>query len=456
MAHRLQLVAKHSMKKFDQYKKVEKLLEAVYNFYNKHGHKQKQHIRTLADVMEVRFYEFHNRHGIRWLTADYRAVQAILRNWKLLIEDIDSIAVDPDFSDIVKAKAIGIRSTITGKNFLAILHFTQDILTEMQQWTLKFQQRAATLIGLEEYRENMIKAIEQYKTSNGPYLSGFLVKGKLNIPMIQIRKPAYTLQQYYSAQNVIFNDIELTNDMGKVDQINDFRENFIQNIIDQLNSYFPEGRLTAFDILLPKKWPIDKASLTTYGQAEIQSLAQKFMHWMPTTTQAIDIGIQWKNLLQKIADKPGFCESKLAEPNIFWKKYLADTTVHWGTELKELIRIALVLPIGSADAERGFSQLKILRNSRPLLESDTLDHLLRVRINGPSDLEKFPALTYAKKWVDSIGIRTDDPIQKSKKRPRPPSETATEEPPAEVAEDEPVVQLPQDTQVIYLSEPNIF
>ena len=52
------------------------------------------------------------------------------------------------------------------------------------------------------------------------------------------------------------------------------------------------------------------------------------------------------------------------------------------------------------------------------MTSKTLENLLRIKINGPSDLSKFTALKYAKKWKTSGRQLTDDPqhVTKSKSK----------------------------------------
>ena len=68
----------------------------------------------------------------------------------------------------------------------------------------------------------------------------------------------------------------------------------------------------------------------------------------------------------------------------------------WAAELKALIRKGLVLSIGSADAERGFSILK-----HTSLAADLLNALLLIRINMPN-IEDFNVVKYSRlseSWI---------------------------------------------------------
>lgn len=76
---------------------------------------------------------------------------------------------------------------------------------------------------------------------------------------------------------------------------------------------------------------------------------------------------------------------------------------------KKLIQTTLVLPIGSADAERGFSIMNNIKDGRRnRLNPKTLEELMRIRINTEDDLSIFPAKRYAKQWVKENHLRSDD------------------------------------------------
>jgi hypothetical protein len=115
------------------------------------------------------------------------------------------------------------------------------------------------------------------------------------------------------------------------------------------------------------------------------------------------------------------------------------------------MNIVLVLPIGSADAERGFSVMNDIRNNRRLLSPENLNNLMRLRINGPKELDKFPAAKYAKEWVKGH-LRTDDPAQVRKK---PRTEEAADDGQESVIEiEDSVIVLTGDEE--YLRESQLF
>ncbi len=99
----------------------------------------------------------------------------------------------------------------------------------------------------------------------------------------------------------------------------------------------------------------------------------------------------------------------------FWSHFLNSATVTWQPQIKKLVQLVLVLPIASADVERGFSILNHARyDRRSRLTTQHLQDILFLRINGPP-LSHFDASRYAQAWIKAGGMLTDDPTQVRKK-----------------------------------------
>lgn len=115
-----------------------------------------------------------------------------------------------------------------------------------------------------------------------------------------------------------------------------------------------------------------------------------------------------------IIESVTFCvlRNDKTETYAFWSQFLNEVGIRWTKRTEELIRTVLVLPIGSADAERGFSVMNHIKSQRrSRLNGKHLEDLLRIRINANDDLAKFPASKYAKRWVNDNHFRSDDPRQ---------------------------------------------
>ena len=53
---------------------------------------------------------------------------------------------------------------------------------------------------------------------------------------------------------------------------------------------------------------------------------------------------------------------------------------------------------------------------RARLTSENLDHLLRLRLNGPKESDRFASAKYARAWIKEGHLRTDDPSQQRKRK----------------------------------------
>ena len=143
-------------------------------------------------------------------------------------------------------------------------------------------------------------------------------------------------------------------------------------------------------------------STLNYGLVSIRNLASA-----PGFSRELIID-QWQLLLQKMIETTEFLENRKAHSFHCWSKMFATESLRW-SEIKTFIRAILLLPIGSADAERGFSIFKhACYDRRSSLVTDTLDYFLRLRINGPN-IEEFDALKYAKLWAQVGKMLIDAP-----------------------------------------------
>ena len=180
------------------------------------------------------------------------------------------------------------------------------------------------------------------------------------------------------------------------------RTQMLLSLMSKIEEYFPEG-LTDYDVLIPNKIPTTGGATLNYGIRSLRKLAER-LHF-PIDT----ISDQWQILIRKVVESNEFATIRQGDDITFWGKMLALNELPWAKEIKEFIKTILVLPIGSSDAERGFSILKHARyDRRARLIQETLDAILRIRINGP-DIDEFNAMKYAKLWKSAGKMLTDAP-----------------------------------------------
>jgi len=257
---------------------------------------------------------------------------------------------------------------------------------------------------MELYKNQMLQTFDALKRNNGASLQDFL--NHVTCSHLQSRMLKCTLPQYYTSISNTWQNIDLVEDKD-VPMLDNIKLTFLKLLREEIISYFPQDELLHFNVFDPKKWPQSKDALKLFGQESVTHLATRFA--IPVHR----IAEQWKIVLLSISDKNDFCRYQKSEPIPFWSHYLqADSSVQWQRDVKQLIMIILVLPIGSADAERGFSIMNHIRtNRRASIKPATLDAIMRIRINGPDNLEQFDAQKYSKLWVASNHLRSDITLQ---------------------------------------------
>ena len=115
---------------------------------------------------------------------------------------------------------------------------------------------------------------------------------------------------------------------------------------------------------------------------------------------------EWREMVSQMRrNREEFEKYRESDPIHFWYHFLTKGTVP--EKIADMVRQVLSIPIGSADCERAFSILFHIRSKcRSTLAPDTIQNLMRIRLNGPKDIQKFPALEYAKVWIGQNNMLT--------------------------------------------------
>jgi len=113
--------------------------------------------------------------------------------------------------------------------------------------------------------------------------------------------------------------------------------------------------LEDFEVVNPVKMRDREIDMASYGEQEIMNLANRF-NIDPDASIC-----QWKKVLRHlITEEPSYCPKKIFEngknPSLFWSYYL-NKDIGLGEDILKLLKIVLVLPSNSADAEKSFSIL---------------------------------------------------------------------------------------------------
>ena len=405
MAHKLELAIEHAIKGRNYITDFNACINKIYTFYYSQDGRRIQHLReTTVDMDNSRFFQLVYLYTIRWISSETRAIRNIRNNIDILFTDLSNISLDDSFSDATPSEAREMHWKIRGKNFLVLLHFLLGLLLDFGWWSKRMQARAALLVDFKHFNQELVMSLENLKLADPNTLISFFKETVCG------REKCNNYESYYASDDVVYKSLLLINDDEKFQRLPQFRDSLIDALISELQKYFPNKEFENFDIFLPNKLPFanQDSIIARYGQTEVLNLCI-FYEWHE---DCFSISEEWRNLLTSVVEHEYYCRLRNGKFVEFWSKFLHvnTTNILWTPATIKMFHTIFAIPVGSVEAERGFSIMNHIKyKRRGSLTAETLDHLMRVRINGPNKLEEFPAMKYAVKWVEKGHIRTDSP-----------------------------------------------
>ena len=157
----------------------------------------------------------------------------------------------------------------------------------------------------------------------------------------------------------------------------------INTIIQFLNSRFESldsyPVLAAGKIFDPRVWPESVEDLAAYGEAEVDCLVQHFRPALEGNDfDFAAVAGEWSALKACVTAN----NFRHLDSLILWQRMFTAFEDQF-SDMLMLVEIILTLPLANATVEQGFSAMKRVKNDwRSCLETDSLNMLLRITING--------------------------------------------------------------------------
>lgn len=195
--------------------------------------------------------------------------------WLLLTRDLELIAKDKTFDTVPREKAERLSIQIRGKCFLAILNFISDIPQHLSFWSQKMQERTALLEDFFDFSGKICNTFEHLKKINGRDLNLFLENSFCDDGRCE------SIESYYDSEEVVHLEIPLLHDRssdtdGPIPLIMEIRDIFLNEIMMEIQSYFPMSDLNLFKVFQPSNIPSEVSESLTYGTREILQLCRLF------------------------------------------------------------------------------------------------------------------------------------------------------------------------------------
>lgn len=409
MSHKLQLAASHSFMNVDSVKdKIDDIVTTIFTFYSNKSFKRKQSLIKTAEQLGNSFYAMSRLYPTRWAAAHFQAFMSLYKNYAAILLNMDEISKSKDFAQDVQSKAQGLRKIMIDGKFFTTFIFIVDVLHVLKSYSLKFQESTATVIGKEILRLSILRELSSLKTINGPLLQNVIknarcLKNNIWKPCSSADMDMYVFKILFNGDFTVFTKHDQRSS-SKWTELQTLRIKLIDALLNEINSYFPEGTYEMFDVFLPSNLPTIAADIKEYS-TNINKVAIRF-GYIPSVTAS-----QFNKVLASILmnEKNQFCIlRKNNDPVEFWSYFMSSAVVEWENDVLHLLKISLTIPVGSADIERGFSVMNYVNTEkRYSLTKEHIEDIVRINVNGPA-LENFDALAYALRWRVEGHIDTND------------------------------------------------
>ena len=362
IAHRLALASGKAADSVPYLKKYQQYVNTIYKYFH-YSPKHSRALEQMQAILNVAERKFQQVFHTRWPSFD-GAVQAILFNYDPLVS---ALIGDAQSDPIAK----GVLKFITTYLFVASTHLLSDVLPTLSRLSKLFQKQcvdfAATYYGVEA----CVTPLEGFKTTPGQRLAQFV--GEI---------------QTEPGDSFYFRDHKITDSPTQRDQFCSIKEKFLDQLIDNLKSRFPDsGTLHSFSIFDPQNLPID-SDLASYGDKQLEVLCTHYGtakitgsgKELPCVAEPMSLRDEWVTFKQLMSKNYRTCSiqsmaTKLLQSEISKEQY---------PNLLTLLTISLTLPVSSVDCERGFSKHNLIKTRiRGRLKTDHVSTLMKMSLDTP-------------------------------------------------------------------------
>ena len=378
VAHRLELAILDAFKGESILTELKDLLQGIYKHYH-YSPKALRELNELAQVLELSVLKPVSVLGTRWTPHLHRALKVFLQNFTVIYTHFENTAARGDgASAAMQGRARKTTKQMSDFKQVLFMHFMLDTLDVVSHLSLVMQKDAVTLAEEKDSIERTSLSIQAMVARPGAKLSQFLE---------------------VVANGNQFKGVELNRQDGDIATFNLIKQRVIGSMVAYLNTRFANVStndvIAAFDIFNTSLWPDSDEELALYGEQELNTLVGHFKLLLERNDFDSElVNQEWQEL--KVCIKRNHSQLKMLP---MWQRIFAEYAERFPNILM-LVEIMLVLPLATACCERGFSTLKRIKSDwRSRLGTETLDHLMRISIDGP-DLESYNAARALQHWWD--------------------------------------------------------
>ncbi|XP_053383125.1 E3 SUMO-protein ligase KIAA1586-like [Mercenaria mercenaria] len=374
IAHRLALSCSTGADTIPYLVKFQEILNSVFKYF----HNSPKNMSTLSAIQSVlqkhstRFQEvFHTR----WLSFE-GAVSAIVSNYSSLLSC---------FLEENSGKALSLYKPVATYKFLYVAHFLSDVLSPLAILSKMYQQKNLMYSDVEPLLTSTISTLESLKEKkNGTFLSAFLGSCPPEPTMDGDGLFTFEFQSHTIRDSAEQRRVAVS-----------VCDKFVDNMVSSLHSRFSDN---ADSVVMKALSNLFNPSITDVG-ADCEAVSE----YLGT------VGFEGRR--NELVSFVSYSRALAADTS---NKTLKDSVSCANLAIKnrhsypataEAAERFLILPVSTADCERGFSKQNLIKTAlRNSLSISSLENLMHLSIDGPP-LADFPYKRAFKAWASAKSRR---------------------------------------------------
>ena len=409
LSHRLELALKDALKK-TYFSDVDEFLLRLYYLYCKSPKKCSELEDVVSELKEcLTTDDFPISGGVRPLRAcgtrfvahKVRAMERVLDRFGAYMNHLVALIEDPSstMKAVDKQKLKGfVKKWKDGKILLGCAVF-HDILKPSAILCKYLQADELSVVNAIESILKSRSAMNRIKSTDFEALPS-------------VKKVLLRLKDDVSTdgkETKTYQGIEIVNTERAIVYFETKYQAYVESVLDCLRDRIKDEScdvaLLSHILILLATHGWQKSDDTSFGIDSVQALAEKFM--LPLEKAGCNCALLEEEWLDMVCYAKTYVNLvKDAYPVVWWKLFNCPEATKW-TNILCVIELIFCLPLSNGHVERCFSQLKITKtNRRASLGENTLDHLLRIRIEGPP-LKKWDASGAIQLWWEAKTRRVD-------------------------------------------------
>jgi len=418
MAHRLELAVKNSVDDINVVSHFKIFVDALYKVYSMSPKNQRE-LNAVAESLSVELLKIQKVFDVRWVFSSFVAVKAVLRDYPALIVHFNNCAgldtVGRTSKDRSKYKGLVVK--LKSWFFLSEACLLKDALRCLKQLSLYLQSHEANILNAASHVDDTINKLQALKliklpesgehdvvnsddedesdadepdddhsNNDGALPLDAKIDNDGDAEVEESRVDAdsekkakgnvTTLSKFWDnfANDGLYKGVTVKKNKSDAENFEKLRGQFLQSLCDNLKQRFPSSDLLEASVCLNKSsWPTDALERALFGEKHVANLCKLF----------------------------GIGSKEAADTVLEYAMYKKSDGASMGLNLHYLISVLKVLPVSSADCERGFSQMNLFHTSgRNRLIVKSVNDLLMIGINGPP-LKAWNAVKYVVTWLKS-------------------------------------------------------